>query len=136
MPLSKRESDVVRALCAQIYPDDGIDPRNDNWCEVDGTNKRDRKLQQLCKQVATALQFVLPSVQGLADVRVMQVMPAPNAGRMCVAVSVPGSGGAEQIAAQFERCSPYLRREVAQFVSRRRVPELVFMLVAEGAKDD
>ncbi len=135
MPSSKRKADDVRALCARIHPDDGVDPREDKRRDVDRIKKPDRKLQQLCKQVENALQLVLPNVQLLGDVRVLSVMPAPNAGRLRVLVVVSDTSDHRQVAARLERCSGYLRSEMAQVVSRRRVPELVFSIVVEGTRD-
>lgn len=131
MPSHKREADDLRALCAQIYSDDGVDPRYDKKCVFDRTRKHDRKLQQLCKQVATALQLVLPNVQALAEARVSSVLPAPNAGRLRVVVAVSDTCDHRQVVAQLERCGGYLRSEVALMVSRRRVPDLVYSVVME-----
>ena len=135
MPSSKREADDVRALCARLHPDDGVDPREDKRRDVDRTKKRDRKLQQLCKQVANALQLVLPDLQLPGDARVLSVMPAPNAGRLRVIVAVSDASDHQQVAARLEHCRGYLRSEMAQVVSRRRVPELVFSIVAEDIRD-
>ena len=94
MPSSKRKADDVRALCTRIHPDDGVDPREDKRRDVDRTKKHERKLQQLCKQVANALQLVLPNVQLLGDARISSVMPAPNAG-------ITGSANSRLTAAQY-----------------------------------
>ena len=135
MPSRKREEDDVRALCARIHPDDGVDPREDKRRDVAGTKRDDRKLQQLCKQVANALQLVLPNVQVLGNARVVSVIPAPNAGRLRIIVAISDTCDHRQVAVRLEHCSGYLRSEMAQVVSRRRVPELVFSIVAEGTTD-
>lgn len=135
MPLRKREADEVRALCAQQHPDDGVNPRDDKKRDVDTREKHNRKTQQLCKQVANALELVLPNVQLPGDVRILSVTPAPNAGRLSVLVAVSGTSTPEQVASRLEECTGYLRAELAQVVSRRRVPELAFSIVTEGTND-
>ncbi|NOX57301.1 MAG: hypothetical protein GXP29_00385 [Planctomycetes bacterium] len=62
MPSSKRDAEDLRALCEQTYPDDGVNPRDDKKRETVRTNKHDRKLQQLCKQVESAMQLALPNI--------------------------------------------------------------------------
>jgi ribosome-binding factor A len=85
--------------------------------------KRDRKLRQLCRAVARTLGFVLPP-----DVAVIDVLPAPDAGRLLVIVSGDPStaGGAVAQSAGRIRC------EVAAALRRRRAPEIVFRFAAEG----
>lgn len=136
MPSSKREAEDMRALCAHLSPDDGVAPREDKRRDAAGTEKTDRKLQQLCKQVSNGLQLVLPSVPSLVDAGVSSVTPAPNAGRLRVVVAVPDTCDPRQVAAELEHCRGYLRREIAQVVSRRRVPELVFSIIAEDTGNE
>ncbi len=135
MPSSKREAEDVRALCAQIHPDDGIDPREDKRREVVRTTRHDYKMKQLCKQVANALQLVLPNLQMTEVIGISSVEPAPNAGRLRVMVAVIDSCDSQQVIAQLDRFRSCLRKEVAQAISRRRVPELVFSIITESMKD-
>ncbi|MCO6437450.1 MAG: hypothetical protein J5J06_10215 [Phycisphaerae bacterium] len=130
MPSSKRNKEDLRAYSAELHPDDGIDPREDKKHTVDRTKKDDRKLQQLCKQVASVLRLVLPSLDVLTDVAVVSVVPAPNAGRLRVIVAAPDTADRQHIAMRIEHCSGYLRWEVGQAVARRRVPELVFSIIS------
>ena len=66
-------------LCGEIHDDDGIDPRQ--WSKPDTfSNKQNRKIWQLCRQVAKVLEFVLsdcddPLVQNMD---VVTVMPHPD----------------------------------------------------------
>ena len=136
MPSSKRDREDLRAFCAELHPDDGIDPREDKKRAVDRTKKDDRKLQQLCKQVAGVLQLVLPSLDVLTDATVVSVVPAPNAGRLRVIVAVPNTANHQRMATRIEHCSGYLRCEVGQAVARRRVPELVFSIISEEVTDE
>jgi hypothetical protein len=49
MPSRKRRETEPRALCAQMYEDDGVDPRDDKRAHARDEGKPDRKLRQLCK---------------------------------------------------------------------------------------
>ena len=120
-----------RALCAQLFPDDGVDPREDARHAARINQKPDRKLRQLCKQVARALQLALaelPQADDLAGVSVREVTPAPDANRLCALLVAPDParfGAVEQIVQRF---AGRLRAEVAAAITRRRAPELTFAL--------
>ena len=84
----KPRTNVPRALCADPGPGDGVDPRHEKRREL----ARDRKLDQLCKQVARDLQLslsALPGAEEMIGVTVCAVVPAPNAGRLRVVLTVP-----------------------------------------------
>jgi ribosome-binding factor A len=131
----KRNEQDLRALCADLHPDDGVDPREDKRRDAGDERKPERKLRQLCKQVAQALQLALgnlPHADGLVGVSVWDVSPAPNAGRLCVVIAVADAGRREQVAAIVRRHSGRLRGEVASAITRRRTPELTFEVIVEG----
>lgn len=130
MPSSKRDADEVRAFCAEVFEDDGVNPNEDKRRDTN-RNRRDRKLEQLCKQVEHALQIAFPTVRVPSDAYISSVVPAPNAGRLRVMVGVPANCDHAPVTAELERCRGYLRTEVAQAISRRRAPELVFSIVIE-----
>lgn len=121
---------LLRSLCAQVSPDDGVDPRFE-------TGKRSRrparKARQLCSQVAEALSYVLAD-QGRDDVlgalQVLNVEPAPHLGRLLVTVGTLPSEFVEpaEILAHLDKATARLRCEVASAITRRRAPALVFRI--------
>src|SRR4051812_33369613 len=94
MPLKKPSRKVLRALCAEVQNDDGIDPRE--LAKGDQRRKPDRKARQLCSQVADTLGDVLAGQGGddvLRSLHVVSVVPAPDVSRLLVTVSAfPGEG--------------------------------------------
>ncbi|GJM25450.1 MAG: hypothetical protein DHS20C16_18650 [Phycisphaerae bacterium] len=135
MPSSKRDAEDVRAFCAEVFEDDGVNPNEDKRRDARRSQGRDRKLEQLCKQVEHALHIVFPSVQMPCDARIAGVEPAPNAGRLRVMVAVPPTCEHASAADAIDRHKGSLRTEVAHAISRRRAPELVFSIVVEEQDD-
>jgi len=116
-----------------------VDPREDTRANARGREKPDRKLRQLCKQVAQTLQLALaslPEVEDLTGVYVREVMPAPDAGRLCVGLVVPDASRRDTVKEIVRRHDGLLRAEVARAITRRRVPELTYWIVAEGGGHD
>lgn len=139
MTSRKRMKSDPRALCAQLYPDDGVDPREERRRDARCNEKPDRKTRQLCKQAVRALQLALgalPRAGVLAGVFVKEATPAPHAGRLRVVVVVPDPWRREEVAAVLESCAGRLRVEVAAAITRRRAPELTFEVIAEGESHD
>ena len=137
MSSRKRKMDELRAVCAELHPDDGIDPREDKRAHARTDDKPDRKTRQLCKQVAQTLQLALsalPDAHRLAGVTIWAVNPAPNAGHLCVVVAAPRDE--RDVLALVRRHSTRLRAEVAAAITRRRAPELSFEVIAKGGQDD
>lgn len=125
---------ALRSLCAEVGPEDGRDPR-DLAKSARGNQARshsDRKLRQLCGQVAQTLNFALAdsSDEVLSGLYVSAVEPAPNAGRLLVTLS--GSPGELshpiEVLDHLDRASTRLRMEVASSISRRKVPHLVYQI--------
>lgn len=138
MSSRKRKMEELRALCAQVHEDDGVDPRDDKRRGARTNEKPDRKTRQLCKQVTQILQLALGAIPGaelLVGVTVQDVAPAPNAGRLRVVMAAPAGASPEAIAAILERFSGRLRTEVATSITRKRAPELTFAVVVEGGGD-
>lgn len=131
----KRRTEDLRNYCALVGPGDGKDPRDEAWRRARGPMKPDRKIRQLCKQVAQTLQLALgslPEVEVMTGVYVHEVMPAPDAGRLCVVLNVANASDRDAVEVVVSRHAGTLRAEVAQAISRRRVPELTYLVVAEG----
>jgi ribosome-binding factor A len=81
--------------------------------------------------VQEALTWALGSVgnQRLAYCSIADVEPLPGGNRLLVKVSVPPNLPVTAIAADLTAAAPGLRTEVAQAVTRRKAPELVFLPV-------
>lgn len=138
MPSRKRNVDELRALCAQLYPDDGVNPREDKRRDTQ-QKKHDRKLQQLCKQVANTLQLSLTELAtsgALAGAHIREVRPAPNAGRLCAVVVVNETRNISAAESLLERHRGRLRTEIAMAISRRKTPELTFEVITLKGTDE
>jgi ribosome-binding factor A len=96
----------------------------------------DRKTMQLCHQVAVTLEEVLaecgdPLLHGL---RVVDVEPSPDVSRLLVTLAidedepVEGPDALHRVEAHLSRASGHLRGEVAQAITRKRAPALVYHL--------
>jgi ribosome-binding factor A len=92
----------------------------------------DRKTSQLCGQVRDALSMIVP---GLGDgvlngLTVVSVEPAPHAGRLRVTVATDVADVTDRttVGRHLARATGAIREEVANAITRRKVPELVFTL--------
>ena len=95
----------------------------------------DRKTLQLCGQVKEALSWVIGSATN--DERMMlsyvqAVEPLPGGNRLLVKVAVPADVSITDATTSLAVATPALRVEVAQAVTRRKVPELVYIAVPAG----
>lgn len=132
---SKRE---MRALCGEIHPEDGVDPRA-FFRRRPSHRKPNRKVHQLCRQVAEALAYALDSTGDdvLRCLQVAAVEPAPDAARLLVTVQPFLRESALTPALILEhlgRLAGRLRCEVAAAITRKRAPELVFRVAVTGAE--
>ena len=96
-----------------------------------------RKAMQLCHQVAVTLSEVLadcgdPVLQGL---RVLNVEPAPDASRLSVALTCDDDQALSRVEDHLARASGHLRGEVAQAVTRKRAPVLIYHVAPGEASD-
>jgi ribosome-binding factor A len=130
----KQPSDKLsRGLCSEPGPEDGIDPRD--ALRAAGRKKGGRKTQQLCGQVAEAINYAFGAVCNddvLRELAVVAVEPAPNEGRLLVTVgpSLPGPCDPTDVLARLQQAMGKLRTEVAAAIHRKKVPELTFRVVA------
>lgn len=128
----------MRALCAELGPEDGVDPRKSkkrrqrsDW-SGEGPN---RKTLQLCKQVAVALDLALQQRSDdpvLGALCVSEVVPSPVKGRLVVRVasSADGPVSLDETLSCLGRVRGWLRSEVAEAIRRKRTPELTFEVVS------
>ena len=99
-----------------------------------------RKARQFCRQVQRALNLALAdrhSDDGLSDLFVEDVSPAPDCGQLLVHVVVPAQRPVAEALAALRQDAPRLRSEVAATITRKRAPELSFVpAVADGVGDE
>jgi ribosome-binding factor A len=91
-----------------------------------------RKTLQLCEQVREALGWVIGSAIGderLALCQVQSVEPLARGNRLLVKVAVPPELSVAEVVDRLAAVAPVLRAEVAQSITRRKVPELVYTAV-------
>lgn len=96
--------------------------------------KGGRKTQQLCTQVAEALNYAFAAVCNddvLRELCVLTVQPAPDESRLLVTVgpTLPGPCEPAEVLARVHRALGKLRSEVAAAIHRKKVPELTFCVI-------
>jgi ribosome-binding factor A len=147
--MSKRNKRIYRRAlppCDQLGPDDGIDPRE--FFRRGGKTSDHRKTRQLCGQVFRALSLGLAELQGewatleqrpdqtaAQDLMIEAVDPSPDATRLRVTVSLCGGGAmsaAQEAMVRLQQQAGRLRWEVAQAITRKKAPELIFVLALDG----
>ena len=100
----------------------------------------ERKARQFCRQVQRALNLALAdrhADDGLNDLFVEDVSPAPDCGHLLVHVVVPADRAVAEALGALRRDAPRLRSEVAAAITRKRAPELSFVpALPEGGEDE
>jgi ribosome-binding factor A len=125
--MSRRHSLRRVAPRAAAAPDNPLFPSAER--------RPDRKALQLCAQVRDTLIWVLGSATGddrLATCSVEGVEPLPGGNRLLVKVGVPADLPLSEVTAALDAASAALRAEVAQAITRRKAPELVYLPVPAG----
>jgi ribosome-binding factor A len=88
---------------------------------------------QLCRQVQEALTWALGTTirdDRLSDCSIVEVEALPGGNRLLVRVSVPSDLSLSEVQERLTAAGPVLRVEVAQAITRRKVPELVFVAIS------
>lgn len=138
MTFDKRKRAQMLAHCQNIHPEDGIDPK-EFFRKPTRRDKPDRKTEQLCHQVADTLGLVLASEFDdplLHSLLVVSVTPAPNASQLLVTVrcDTDVAHTPEQILARLQQVAGHLRSTVAEAITRKRAPRLLFQVIG-GAEE-
>ena len=122
----------MKQHCGAINDDDAIDPRH-YFYNKRKPNRKFRKAFQLCRQVADTLHLVLTNNDpDLEILSVVDVVPAPDARRMLVLISVDSAGepmsasDIESTMAVLQSHVPRLRSEIARSINRKKTPNLIF----------
>ena len=99
----------------------------------------ERKARQFCRQVQRALNLALADwhTDGLNDLFVEDVSPAPDCGHLLVHVVIPADRLVNEALGALRREAPRLRSEVAMAITRKRAPELSFVPAFwDGGEDE
>ena len=111
-----------------------------NGARMSQSRQGERKARQFCRQVQRALNLALADRyedDGLNELFVDDVTPAPDCGHLLVHVVVPADRSVAEALGSLRRDAPRLRSEVASSISRKRAPELSFIpSTPEGGGDD
>jgi ribosome-binding factor A len=123
---------AIAALCDELGPDDGVDPRRIRRGRR--KRKKDGKARQVSRQAEVTVELTLGALldDALQGLRVVRVEPAPDSRRLLVVLG-PRDGSAEmtedEAAAAVRKVEGRLRREVARALHRKRAPSLAFGFV-------
>jgi ribosome-binding factor A len=100
----------------------------------------ERKARQFCRQVQRALNLALAdrsADDGMNDLFVEDVSPAPDCGHLLVHVVIPVDRPITAALSALRRDAPRLRSEVAMAITRKRAPELSFLpAFPDGGEDE
>jgi ribosome-binding factor A len=100
----------------------------------------ERKARQFCRQVERALNLALAdrhADDGLNDLFVEDVSPAPDCGHLLVHVVIPADRSVNEALSALRQDAPRLRSEVAMAITRKRAPELSFVpAFPDGGEDE
>ncbi len=131
-PQKRPNSRQLRTLCADLSPEDGVDPR---LLARGGSDSPDRrKTWQLCSQVHDSLRLIMGEAadERLHSLEVREVLPAPNDSQLLVLL-VPLDPltdiEREEVADALQVAAGWLRSEIASAITRKRAPRLVLQLL-------
>ncbi len=134
MTFNQRQREQMRALCGELREDDGIDPR-DLFKPSKKRDKEHRKAKQLCRQVQKTLDLVLSGEirdESLNGLKIASITPGADSSRLVVTV-IADVPAAELDRADIERrlatVEGQLRSAVAQAITRKKTPLLVFQIL-------
>ena len=130
---SKRSSDFVDPEFAQALSGGASD-------RLSSGRQAERKARQFCRQVQRALNLALAdrhADDGLKDLYVEDVSPAPDCGHLLVHVVIPVDRPVTEALSALRQDAPRLRSEVAMATTRKRAPELSFVpAFPHGGEDE
>ena len=133
MNISPRQREQMLAFCGEIHEDDGVDPRQ--WFRSPRIRRKENhRTQRLCSQVGETIDLVLAGEFGdqlLHNLRVVRVTPCPDISRLLVTIHSdvpPDTATPDEILGRLEKVTGRLRSEVANAITRKRTPQLVFQI--------
>jgi len=123
----------VLSLCAEIGPEDGIDPRYLKKFTCD--KNYDQKSSRLCNEVSKVLSLVLAGDMGNPVLQALQVMNvSTESGGEFLNIRLAHyethfNVNEQQLISELKRVQGYLRSAISQRINRKRVPALKFTYV-------
>jgi hypothetical protein len=99
--------------------------------QKDRGRRIEQKTRQLCRQVQRALNLALAgqfASGALDDVFVIEVSAAAGCGRLVAHVAAPAGHSVSAALKELRDRTPQLRAIVAGYISRKRAPELSFVV--------
>lgn len=123
---SKELRAQMRALCAELGPDDGLTSH-----EIEKQSRTPSPThRRLGGQIARALRLALGTARDpvLLDVWIVDCLPDPDASRFRAFVDYDGDAN---VLAHLDAARGWLRTEVAHAIHRKRAPDLSFALAPE-----
>jgi hypothetical protein len=103
--------------------------------QKDRGRRIEQKTQQLCRQVQRALNLALAGqfTGGASDdVFVVDVSATTGCGRLVAHVAIPAGQSVTEVLGELRDRTPQLRAIVAGYISRKRAPELSFVIAPLG----
>lgn len=128
-----RLTDETKLLCAELTPDDGIDPRK--YFSRKSKTSSNRKTYQLCKEIELTLNLTLAGEladPALSSLVIAKVEPIPESGDFLVIFEWRQNTRDfqfEEVMFSIKKASGFLRSEVAKSINRKRVPQLSYRLL-------
>jgi ribosome-binding factor A len=118
--LSNKRSRSSTASPTDIDPKQLFGPLDDH--------RASRKARQLARQAERALRFAISELadEEVASALIMQVEPAPDSSRLAVTIQPAKGVAPETVEAGLQRAAGSLRAAVADAITRKRAPTLVF----------
>ncbi len=132
--MSSRKRKRLGALpCAELHPDDGVDPRT-AFRREPGPRRGGRKTLQLCRQVGRALEVALAECGDplVRELILVDVVPDPDQAHLAVVLQLPAQSRAAPKADVLVRLAVLhgrLRSTVAGAITRKRTAELSFRVL-------
>jgi len=117
---------MKRKLCEEFLQGDGINPKYDNVPK----RVKNRKALQLCSQIMDILHLSLGQFGDdlLRNCYIKSVVPAPDSTQLLV--TLISQDNPQEVFSHAQNASGLLRNEVANNISRKRVPQLKFQVVS------
>lgn len=140
MKNTKQWLNVAKQLCAELGPEDGVDPRIS--IRASDTKPKDYKNRQLCKQAARMLSLVLAGELGdpkLQNLDVVNVLTKKDSPFLYVSISCNNAISKQEenlILNRLKAIQGYFRSVIAGSVERKHVPALTFKFVRTDYKEN
>ncbi|MCK5663347.1 MAG: hypothetical protein KAI17_07665 [Thiotrichaceae bacterium] len=127
MKSKKQWLEEVESLCAEVEPEDGINPRL--LLRKSTKTSSHRKTYQVCKQAEKTLNLVLAGEPALRELMVCAVKPNPDSTHLLVIVAANSNFvhlDENDVLKALKQAGGRLRSALATALNRKRTPLLSF----------